>query len=96
VNQNNPGALDLYRGLGFLEQCCRSTWHRFPDHKPRMVEIAPANSIFRRRRQMSGIYSKNGWSVSILIVLSGITRSGWGIFHRRCCGILSAGGKHSN
>jgi len=51
VNQNNPGALDLYRGLGFLEQCCRSTWHRAPDVKPLKVEIDPANQIFRKRRR---------------------------------------------
>lgn len=51
VNQNNSGALDLYRGLGFLEQCCRSTWHRSPDRKPVLVDIDPANQMFRKRRR---------------------------------------------
>ena len=51
VNQNNSGALDLYRGLGFLEQCCRSTWHRAPDRKPGFVDNEPAHQVFRRRHR---------------------------------------------
>jgi GNAT superfamily N-acetyltransferase len=49
VNQNNSGALDLYRRLGFLEQCCRSTWHRAPGQEPESDEIDHDNKIFRRR-----------------------------------------------
>jgi GNAT superfamily N-acetyltransferase len=51
VNQNNSGALDLYRGLGFLEQCCRSTWHRASDRKPKVADFNPANPILRKRRR---------------------------------------------
>lgn len=51
VNQNNAGALDLYRGLGFLEQCCRSTWHRVPEHRHSEADVQPGTLILRRRKK---------------------------------------------
>ena len=41
VNQQNEAAIALYHGLGFIDHCCRTTWHRLPEEK-----FVPAVSQF--------------------------------------------------
>ena len=45
VRDDNPGAIELYRSLGFVELARRTAWQAPPDRNPGRVSQVPAQSI---------------------------------------------------
>jgi len=53
VRDDNPGAIDLYRSLGFVEMARRTTWQAKPDRTTPLPE--PPETITRRRKRDWGL-----------------------------------------
>ncbi len=51
VNQQNEAAIALYHGLGFVDHCCRTTWHRLPAENSVSLDYQSIGYEVERRRR---------------------------------------------
>ncbi len=60
VKQENSAAVGLYHGLGFVDQCCRSTWRRLPSARG-VQDVALRGNFQLSRRETNDWQDQNSW-----------------------------------